>query len=82
MICSIAFILNIKVALSAFLLFTYKKVLIFIWILQKSKLMCCKVTLDNYSIKYINFLQITFEFRWTLDVLTPYTLLKILCAFK
>ena len=67
MIDRTALILNIKVVLSAFLLFTYnKKVLIFIRILQKSKLMCCKVNLDNYSIKYINFLQITFEFRWTL----------------
>lgn len=48
---STAFILNIKVVLSAFFLFTYKKkVLIFIWILQKSKLMWCKVRLDNYSI--------------------------------
>lgn len=69
MIDSTAFILNIKVVLSAFLLFTYnKKVLIFIRILQKSKLMRCKVNLDNYSIKYINFLQITFEFRWTLSM--------------
>lgn len=56
MIGSTAFILNIKVVLSAFFLFTYnKKVLIFIWILQKSKLMWCRVNLDNYSIKNINF---------------------------
>lgn len=56
MIGSTAFILNIKVVLSAFFLFTYnKKVLIFIWILQKSKLRWCRVNLDNYSIKNINF---------------------------